>query len=823
MITKLKAMNWMPFLHTILLFITAFYINFYSLNKQVMMALPGVATPFRALLSFSTKAAFMSLIIIIVYITLIINLKFLKKVSLSYLIYIVTNYFIVITQNLNNKSFRPISLFKYDFFQVDFLKMLLIVILPSMVISILVARFDKLKLLENLFEDFKKDNLLIGLLIGIAFFRTKSLLNFLIQDIPDLSIGTNFLNYVKFVSVQTMLLSVCITYIVWTLLRAFRHLRKLKPSFSIALITSLSMAIIFNFTLQYGVRTDVDLLGHFIFPGATGFQIYILTVIFLVVYVLTNRYLASTLFLSTLGIIISIANIIKEKMRSEPLLITDLLWIKEIKTVISFVDEKIILYLVIAFITPIVLYFLIKHFVDVTPIIMSKRLRFIVFISLLGALSSTFMVFKNEKDGKVQENIPIISKVNNSFNIEWMGFDANARYKSVLYVWTKQLTKKIMPEPKSYSKSKLQAISKKYKKLATEINQSRPHAITDRTVIYILSESLANPNRINGVTSSRDLLPNIDSIKSTTTSGLMHSDGYGGGTANMEFEALTGLPYYNFSSGVSTLYTEVVPKLQYFPSISNFYSPQNRFVMHPASVSNYNRGNVYRRLGFDNMIFSEGTKENFNDTSKVGVNMSDAALYNNILEKLDTKTSQFYSIITMQNHAPWSIGSPTEVIATGNNFSESENDNLTEYARLLTYTDKSTMDFLDKVSQIEKDITVVFYGDHLPGLYPDSIFRGQEDSQYKTDYFIWSNHDNNQLNYPLVNSSDFPAELLKHTNSKVSPYYALLTKVLDEASIDKIDLNAEQKITAEDLKLVQYDMTLGKNYLMDQGFYKIGD
>ncbi|VTS31570.1 Glycerol phosphate lipoteichoic acid synthase [Streptococcus porcinus] len=823
MITKLKAMNWMPFLHTILLFIAAFYINFYSLNKQVMMELPGVANPFRALLSFGTKAAFMSLLIFIVYVSLNINLKFLKKVSLSYLVYIVTNYFIIITQNLNNKDFRATSFLRYDFFQVDFLKMLLLLIVPGMIVGILVGHFDRMKPFVRLFDDFKNENLLVGLLIAIAFFRTKSLLNFLIQDVPDLSIDTNFLNYLKLVSLQTVLLSLCITCTIWTLLRAFTHLRRLKPSFSLAFITSLSMAIMFNFTLQYGVRTDVDLLGHFIFPGATAFQIYILTVIFLVVYVLTNRYLASTLFLSTLGIIISIANIIKEKMRSEPLLITDLLWIREIKTVISFVDEKIILYLVIAFITPIVLYFLIKHFVDVTPIIFRKRLRFIVLISLLGALFSTFMVFKNEKDGKIQENIPIISKVNNSFNIEWMGFDASARYKSVVYVWTKQLTKKIMPEPKTYSRSKLQAISKKYKKLAAEMNQSRPHAITDQTVIYILSESLANPNRISGITTSRDLLPNIDSIKSITTSGLMHSDGYGGGTANMEFEALTGLPYYNFSPGVSTLYTEVVPKLQYFPSLSNFYPQKNRFVMHPASVSNYNRGNVYRRLGFGNMIFSEGTKENFNDTSKVGVNMSDEALYNNILEKLDTKTSQFYSIITMQNHAPWSIGSPTEVTATGNNFSELENNNLTEYARLLTYTDKSTMDFLDKLSQIEKDITVVFYGDHLPGLYPDSIFRGQEDIQYKTDYFIWSNHNNNQLNYPLVNSSDFSAELLKHTNSKVSPYYALLTKVLDEASVDKTDLNPEQKVTAEDLKLVQYDMTLGKNYLMNHGFYKIGD
>lgn len=52
----------------------------------------------------------------------------------------------------------------------------------------------------------------------------------------------------------------------------------------------------------------------------------------------------------------------------------------------------------------------------------------------------------------------------------------------------------------------------------------------------------------------------------------MHSDGYGGGTANMEFQTLTSLPFYNISPTVSVLYTEVFPKIHDVPSISNTYS-----------------------------------------------------------------------------------------------------------------------------------------------------------------------------------------------------------------------------------------------------------
>lgn len=114
---------------------------------------------------------------------------------------------------------------------------------------------------------------------------------------------------------------------------------------------------------------------------------------------------------------------------------------------------------------------------------------------------------------------------------------------------------------------------------------------------------------------------------------------------------------------------------------------------------------------------------------------------------------------------------------------------------------------------MDKKITVVFYGDHLPGLYPESIFENNSESKYLTDYFIWSNKGNQKLNFPLVNSSDFPAALLAHTNSKVSPYYALLTDVLYNSSVDKTELSEAAQIIADDLKLIQYDITVGKNYL----------
>lgn len=149
------------------------------------------------------------------------------------------------------------------------------------------------------------------------------------------------------------------------------------------------------------------------------------------------------------------------------------------------------------------------------------------------------------------------------------------------------------------------------------------------------------------------------------------------------------------------------------------------------------------------------------------------------------------------------------------------NASLTNYARLLSYTDSSTAEFLQKLEGIDKKITVVFYGDHLPGLYPQTMFNDNPELQYLTDYFIWSNHGTTKDYYPLVNSSDFPAELLAHTNSRVSPYYALLTEVLNKASVDKDKLDSDGKQIANDLKMIQYDLTEGKGYILNHSdFFK---
>ena len=83
--------------------------------------------------------------------------------------------------------------------------------------------------------------------------------------------------------------------------------------------------------------------------------------------------------------------------------------------------------------------------------------------------------------------------------------------------------------------------------------------LEDHTVIFILSESFVDPLRIPALKLSDDPIPYIRSLQNETTSGLMIGSGYGGGTANVEYEILTGFSTNYLHSSLRIPYTLLVP------------------------------------------------------------------------------------------------------------------------------------------------------------------------------------------------------------------------------------------------------------------------
>ena len=426
--------------------------------------------------------------------------------------------------------------------------------------------------------------------------------------------------------------------------------------------------------------------------------------------------------------------------------------------------------------------------------------------------------------------------------------EQGAQQNGALQQFLNNIDVTIMKKETNYSKKKVDKLARKYSKLANKINTTRNNDLSTQTVIFNLSESLANPNRLKEVELSQNPLSYIDSIRKKTTSGLMISSGLGGGTANMEYMTLTGLPVSNFSPTIATPYTQVVPESEQTMTINEYFKKST--AIHPYNGSFYSRKAVYQKFGFQRFMYF-GSKYKIKHKIKVGTNpyLSDETAYQNTLDVIKSyKSGQFINLVTMQNHLPYSdYYDNSEGYQVSGDIDDGEKNTISNYSAGLSYTDKAVEKFIEQIDKINKPITLVFYGDHLPGIY--SNIDGNSLEARETDYFIYSNkyakqHGAKNLRHvKYVLPIDFVALTAEQTNSKVSPYYALLTEIQKELPTIKVyayndgknpvfvdkkgktvkykQLTKKQKSLYDDLKLVQYDLTAGNQYLYKTKFFNV--
>lgn len=437
----------------------------------------------------------------------------------------------------------------------------------------------------------------------------------------------------------------------------------------------------------------------------------------------------------------------------------------------------------------------------------------------------------------------------------------DAQRNGPLVAFTRQLNPKVMVKPDDYSEETMKQVAARYEKAAKKINAKRSANMTDSTVIYVLSESFSDPSRVPGLKVNKDSMPTIREIKQNTTSGLMLSSGYGGGTANLEYMGLSGLSMANFDSSLTSPYQQLVPSEHWTPTINQMWgASKNSIGLHPYESSMYSRATNYKKFGFSHFYTLTGPdvishQDKIDDSPYV----SDEATYQSTLEEVrKTKSNQFLQVITMQNHMPyhdWYKHNDFKASSTtGKPLKDDEKESIETYQKGASLTDGATAGFLSELDKLDKPVTVVFYGDHLPGIY--SSASADDDNSlalHQTDYFIWSNKasgtQGNKIDNAEYSSPNFfVAQAAEHMDAKVSPYLAFLTEMHSKISAmeppvvnniqgwDRIpegqniylnskgepmaedDFDAETKQLLADYRLIQYDITTGKNYLKDTSF-----
>ena len=424
---------------------------------------------------------------------------------------------------------------------------------------------------------------------------------------------------------------------------------------------------------------------------------------------------------------------------------------------------------------------------------------------------------------------------------------------------------KIMDKPEGYSPETMEELAKKYSSEANQINGTRANNLTDNSVIMILSESFSDPTRVPGIALAEDPMPNIRALKETTTSGLMLSPGFGGGTANIEYQSLTGLDLALFDDSMQSMYQELVPH-QKNPFAWNQiwnaeYGKSGSVAFHSYYKNMYLRDANYKKFGFNKFYtldsYPEITHQDRTDNSPY---VNDAASYQNIIDQLNKEEHpQFLQLVTMQNHMTydnWYFNNQFEQANVTENLNDYERGQINTYAKGVSITDQATIDFLNQLNAMDKPITVIFYGDHLPSSYQTAAAdKNNTLALHQTDYFIWSNQASASAGVKLDASNTaytspnyFMEMAAEHMNAKVSPYLAFLTQTrtdipalerlvigaggfdtdastayLDQNgnAIKRKALSKQAKNTLHDYKLIQYDMTAGKGYLNDTNFFTV--
>ncbi len=615
-------------------------------------------------------------------------------------------------------------------------------------------------------------------------------------------------------------------------------------------------------TVGFGFVSKMWTDGNFVFV----LNVILVALLYLMLLMLFNRFWTASIVILAVGIIVAAIEHFKVEIRYEAILPADLGFLgSNTGNMLTFIPagaHVTILVALGAFAVLLALILVLRHFdgrkgrmirTDNLSLNLTSRLILLLLPILVFAL---YCIHVSTTDSLANKFSRALGDTPSMWDSVY-----DAQRNGPLVAFTRQLNPKIMDKPSNYSEETMKKVAARYQKEAETINVSRTNNLTDSTVVYVLSESFSDPSRVPGLKTNKDSMPNIRKIKAGTTSGLMLSSGYGGGTANLEYMGLSGLSMANFESSLSSPYQQLVPSQHWTPTINQLWgAPVNSLGYHPYESSMYSRATNYKKFGFSHFYTLTGPDViKYQDKIDESPYVSDKSSYDSALEGIKSgKTNKFIQIITMQNHMPYhewyENNDYTAESTTGTPLGDDEQQSIETYQKGVEITDQATQEFLNELDALDKPVTVVFYGDHLPGIYSSA---SEDDNNslalHLTDYFIWSNkasssQGNKASDAAYSSPNFFVAQAADHMNAKVSPYLAFLTEMhskiaaMEPPVVNKIqgwdripegqntyldqngnpmstdDFDKETKQLLADYKLIQYDITAGKNYLKDTDF-----
>ncbi len=331
-------------------------------------------------------------------------------------------------------------------------------------------------------------------------------------------------------------------------------------------------------------------------------------------------------------------------------------------------------------------------------------------------------------------------------------------------------------------------------------------------IITVLLESFVDPYEFNFMEYSQDPTPTFHYLKENFTSGYLNVPVIGAGTANTEFEILTGMRLNYFGTGEYP-YKTVLKKIDNCESIAAVLKSlgYGTHAVHNNGGNFYSRAEVFEKMGFDTFISKE--MMNITEFTPNESWAEDSILAEETIKTLLSTPNQpdFTYTITVGAHG----GYPEEAVIENPYCevygleSEALTNQWTYYMHQLNKTDQFIAELIAAVEELGEDTIIVFWGDHLPtmGIEEDDMLSGDI---YKTTYVTWNNfglekEDSDLYAYQLM--ADILDTVGVHEGTLVS-YHQTQS---DNADFDAYLNGIEQ---------LQYDILYGKRFCYDGDFDK---
>ena len=396
--------------------------------------------------------------------------------------------------------------------------------------------------------------------------------------------------------------------------------------------------------------------------------------------------------------------------------------------------------------------------------------------------------------------LPLTTKAAQSTNIVASYFSNIAQgYENYgfVYGFSSSVVDRGMSKPENYSKEtveEIQANVNAAKKETTLADEDKPN------IILVLLESFIDPYDVNFLEFSEDPVPNFHNLYDNFSSGYLTVPVVGAGTANTEFEVLTGMSLQYFGTGEYPYKTTL--KKTDCESIASDLSSigYGTHVVHNNGGNFYSRANAFSMMGFD--TFTSKECMNIREYTPLGDWPTDDILIRETIKAMDATPDQadFVYTITVQGHGDY----PQEKILTNPEIKvsgaadEGTNNSWEYYVNMIHEVDKFIANLIDEVSKRDEKTMIVMFGDHLPTMGLEEADMAAGDI-FKTKYVTWNNFG-----------------LAKEDANLTS--YQLMANAMDQIGIHEGTLfsthqtQKDSETYLQDFEQLQYDLLYGERY-----------